>query len=160
MWSSRIRGGLANWVCCRTALLAIAALTTTCIVLFTFISDVPVEYYRNYGTVEAIAPITTNNDKPQPGFFKGQPEWDWSIPEHANTFDGYARAPRNRDVVVLTASDGGGHNSAIPNVLERVLDDREKYCAKHGYRSLWLNTSRYDIGDAHRVRREYRSVWL
>jgi hypothetical protein len=54
---------------------------------------------------------------------------------------------------VLTASDGGGHNSAIPNVLQRVLEDREKYCEKHGYTHMWLNTSRYDIGEAHRVSR-------
>lgn len=51
----------------------------------------------------------------------------------------------------MTASDGGGHNSAIPNILERVLDDRAKYCERHGYINLWLNTSRYDIGAAHRV---------
>lgn len=97
--------------------------------------------------------MVTNNDKPQPGYFKAQPEWDWQVPDYANTWKGYARKPRNRDVVVLTASDGGGHNSAIPNVLERVLDDREKYCQKHGYTNLWLNTSRYDIGEAHRVSR-------
>ena len=54
-------------------------------------------------------------------------------------------------MVVLTASDGGGHNSAIPNVLERVLADRQQYCDRHGYTNLWLNTSRYDIGEAHRV---------
>jgi hypothetical protein len=134
----------------RTIILAISAISIF-IVLFRFYGDVPVEYYRNYGPGEAIAPVTNNNDKPQPGYFKAQPEWDWSIPKHANSWDGYARSPRNRDVVVLTASDGGGHNSAIPNVLERVLDDREKYCAKHGYTNLWLNTSRYDIGEAHRV---------
>jgi hypothetical protein len=139
-------------MCCRTVLFAIAALSlTTFIVLFTFLSDAPIEYYRNYGPAEVIASVATNNDTPQPGFFKLQPEWDWSIPKHANTLDGYARSPRNRDVVVLTASDGGGHNSVIPNVLERVLDDRAMYCAQHGYTHLWLNTSRYDIGDAHRV---------
>tara|TARA_R110002003_G_scaffold242_11_gene17311 strand:+ start:11602 stop:12324 length:723 start_codon:yes stop_codon:yes gene_type:complete len=130
--------------------LAIATVTIF-IVLFRFYGDVPVEYYRNYAPGEAIVPVTTNNDKPQPGYFKAQPEWDWSVPKHASSMDGYARTPRNRDVVVLTASDGGGHNSAIPNVLERVLDDRDKYCAKHGYTSLWLNTSRYDIGAAHRT---------
>jgi hypothetical protein len=134
----------------RTIILAIAALSVF-IVLFRFYGDVPVEYYRNYGPGEAIAPVTNNNDRPQPGYFKAQPEWDWSVPKYANSWDGYARSPRNRDIVVLTASDGGGHNSAIPNVLERVLDDREKYCAKHGYTNLWLNTSRYDIGEAHRV---------
>lgn len=144
----RIHG--ANWTPRRTIIVAVS-LVTIFVVLFQFYGDVPVEYYRNYGPGETITPVATNNDKPQPGYFKAQPEWDFSIPKHAQTLEGYARTPRNRDIVVLTASDGGGHNSAIPNVLERVLDDREKYCAKHGYTNLWLNTSRYDIGDAHRV---------
>lgn len=86
----------------------------------------------------------------QPGYFKGQPEWDWHVPEDAS-WKGYARKPQNNQVVVLTASDGLGHNSAVPNILERVLDDREKYCEKHGYTNLWLNTSRYDIGTAHKA---------
>ena len=81
------------------------------------------------------------------------------MPDYAG-WKGYARNPRNRDIVVLTASDGGGHNSDIHNVLERVLDDREKYCAKHGYTNLWLNTSRYDIGEAHRVSRTTQDASL
>lgn len=140
-------------IACRSIILAIS-IVTILIVLFRFYGDVPVDYYRNYAPAEAIAPVVTNNDKPQPGYFKAQPEWDWQVPDYSNGWKGYARKPRNRDVVVLTASDGGGHNSAIPNVLERVLDDREKYCQKHGYTNLWLNTSRYDIGEAHRVRRD------
>lgn len=96
------------------------------------------------------APIL-NNDRPQTGYFKSQPEWDWTVPEYSKGSKEYTRKPRNSDIVVLTASDGGGHNSAIPNVLERVLDDRQKYCASKGYTNLWLNTSRYDIGTAHRV---------
>lgn len=119
--------------------------------LFNFFGDVPVEYYRNYAPGEAITPVETQNDTPQPGYFKAQPEWDWKVPKYASSFDGYARTPKNSDIVVLTASDGGGHNSAIPNVLTRVLEDRKEYCAKHGYQNLWLNTSRYDIGEAHRV---------
>jgi hypothetical protein len=150
---------LADHPARRTIILAISTLTIF-IVLFRFYGDVPVEYYRNYAPAEAIIPvITTNNDTPQPGYFKGQPEWDFSVPKHAHGWEGYARSPQNSDIIVLTASDGGGHNSAIPNVLERVLDDREKYCAKHGYTNMWLNTSRYDIGEAHRVRRR-RSAWL
>jgi hypothetical protein len=136
----------------RSLILAISSITTI-VVLFRFYGHVPVEYYRYYAPGEAIAPVvTTNNDVPQPGYFKGQPEWYWDIPKYANSWSGYARTPRNKDIVVLTASDGGGHNSAIKNVLGRVLDDREKYCEAHGYTSLWLNTSRYDVGSAHRVR--------
>ncbi|KAF1838561.1 hypothetical protein BDW02DRAFT_390844 [Decorospora gaudefroyi] len=120
-------------------------------VLFQFYGEISVDYYRNYAPGEAIVPPKTNNDKPQPGYFKAQPEWDWEVPEYGSSWKGYSRKPRNKDIVVLTASDGGGHNSAIPNILERVLDDREKYCTRHGYTNLWLNTSRYDIGEAHRT---------
>lgn len=147
-----------NTVPHRSIILAIATITIF-VVLFRFYGDVPVEYYRNYGPGEAIPPvIVTNNDTPQPGYFKGQPEWDFSIPKHAQSMSGYARVPKNSDIVVLTASDGGGHNSAIPNVLERVLQDRESYCARHGYTNMWLNTSRYDIGEAHRVSRAARRI--
>jgi|SRR5690242_1451806 len=134
---------------CRPVIAAIA-IVTALIVLFRFFGDVPADYYRNYAPGEAVVPTTLKNDQPQPGYFKAQPEWDWKVPDYAG-WNGYARNPRNRDIVVLTASDGGGHNSAIPNVLERVLDDRQKYCDRHGYTNLWLNTSRYDIGEAHRV---------
>jgi hypothetical protein len=54
------------------------SLLTIFIVLFNFYGDVPVEYYRNYGPGETIAPVTNNNDTPRPGYFKAQPEWDWS----------------------------------------------------------------------------------
>lgn len=122
------------------------------IVLFKIFGDVPLDYYRNYTPGESFSPVKhTNNDKPQPGYFKHQPEWDFSIPPSGKGWNGYAKSPRNRDVVILTASDGGGHNSAIANVLERVLEDRRQYCERHGYQNLWLNTSRYDIGEAHRT---------
>ncbi|KAF2845331.1 glycosyltransferase family 34 protein [Plenodomus tracheiphilus IPT5] len=129
------------------------SLVTLSILLFHFYAEVPISYYRAYapGSPSPVPAAQTQNDVPQPGFFKDQPEWDWDVPEYSNGWKGYARTPRPRDVVLLTASDGGGHNSAIPNVLERVLEDREAYCEKHGYTSLWLNTSRYDIGDAHRT---------
>jgi hypothetical protein len=139
----------------RSIILGVALLTSF-IVLFRFYGDVPIEYYRNYGPAEgpaegSLPDAKTQNDTPQPGYFKAQPEWDFKVPPRAKGWEGYARKPRNRDVVVLTASDGGGHNSAIPNVLQRVLEDRQKYCDKHGFTNLWLNTSRYDIGAAHRV---------
>ena len=110
------------------------------------------QHYRGNTPGEAITPVRTNNGAGQPGYFKGQPEWNWEVPEDAR-WKGNARKPQNNEIVVLTASDGLGHNSAVPNILERVLDDRAKYCARHGYTNLWLNTSRYDIGEAHRVRR-------
>ncbi|KAF2751878.1 glycosyltransferase family 34 protein [Sporormia fimetaria CBS 119925] len=126
------------------------------VVLFKLYGDVPASYYRNYNPaegslLEASHEPKLQNDTPQPGFFKLQPEWDWKVSASAKGLESKARKPRNRDVVVLTASDGGGHNGAIPNVLERVLEDRKKYCDKHGYTNLWINTSRYDIGEAHRT---------
>ena len=111
----------------------------------------PASYYRNYEPGNPIVPAKVDNAKPQPGYFKAQPEWNFKVPPSAKGWEGYAKTPRNRDIVVLTASDGGGHNSAIKDVLSRVLQDRQEYCDKHGYINLWLNTSRYDIGDAHRV---------
>lgn len=121
-------------------------------ILFKLFGDVPVEYYRNYSPTEgALPPAQAQNDTPQPGYFKVQPEWDFTVPASIRGWVGGARKPRSKDVIVLTASDGGGHNSAIPDVLKRVLDDRQKYCERHGYTNLWLNTSRYDIGTAHRV---------
>lgn len=135
---------------CRSIILAVSGITIF-IILLKFFGDVPVDYYRNYGPGEALFPVAVDNERPQPGYFKAQPEWNFDVPASAKGWKGYAKTPRNRDIVVLTASDGGGHNSAIPNVLERVLQDRQAYADKHGYTNLWLNTSRYDIGDAHRV---------
>ncbi|KAF2020349.1 glycosyltransferase family 34 protein [Aaosphaeria arxii CBS 175.79] len=123
----------------------------TWIILFYHYHDIPMQYYREYTSDVPLVVVNTQNGEPQTGFFKFQPEWDFKVPTIAKGWDGYARVPRNRDVVVLTASDGGGHNSAIKDILERVIDDRKHYCEKHGYTHLWLNTSRYDVGDAHRT---------
>ncbi|KAI8938719.1 hypothetical protein NX059_004587 [Plenodomus lindquistii] len=141
----------------RKSVILIFSLFTLAILLFHFYADVPISYYRAHApgfapTSPSPTPkIETQNDVPQPGFFKHQPEWDWEVPDYSNGWKGFSRVPQPSDVVLLTASDGGGHNSAIPNVLERVLGDREDYCKRHGYTNLWLNTSRYDIGDAHRT---------
>jgi hypothetical protein len=135
----------------RSIILAVA-LVAFFVILFNLYGDVPLDYYRNYSPGEGPLPaVALQNEKPQPGYFKNQPEWDWKIPSRGKSWDGYARKPANRDIVILTASDGGGHNSAIPNVLERGLENRQEYADKHGYINLWLNTSRYDIGTAHRV---------
>jgi hypothetical protein len=142
----------------RPIILAVAVVAFF-LILANLYGDLPLEYYRNYNPGEGALPnVALQNDTPQPGYFKHQPEWNWKIPSRGKNWDGYARKPANRDIVVLTASDGGGHNSAIPNVLERGLENRREYCEKHGYQSLWLNTSRYDIGDAHRVSHHKYSV--
>ncbi|KAE8858280.1 hypothetical protein PTNB29_07495 [Pyrenophora teres f. teres] len=109
-----------------------------CVILsflyFQFHESLPITRYRDDSPAKATVPIKTNNDVPQPGYFKGQPEWDWAAPADAS-WRGNAQKLQNSEIVILTASDGKGHNSAVPNILERVLDDREKY----------------DIGDAERT---------
>lgn len=147
------RGYPANQALNRIIFLSVI-IVTSFIVLFKFYGGAPVEYYHNLaGDPAGPVPIIKepDNHKPQPGYFKAQPEWNFKVPPRAKGWEGYARKPKSSDVVVLTASDGGGHNSVIPNILERVLEDRQKYCDKHGYVNMWLNTSRYDIGEAHRV---------
>ncbi|KAA8614643.1 Glyco-transf-34 domain containing protein [Pyrenophora tritici-repentis] len=130
----------------------IAALVVPSFLLFQFHDTIPLSIAQHRDDAPAVAtvPIRTNNDVHQPGYFKYQPEWNWEAPAD-ESWRGNARKLQNDEIVVLTASDGLGHNSAVPNILERVLGDREKYCAKHGYTNLWLNTSRYDIGEAHRT---------
>ncbi|KAF5850820.1 hypothetical protein GGP41_010521 [Bipolaris sorokiniana] len=113
---------------------------------------IPIQRYRDYVTGDTVVELKTNNNPPQTQYFKFEPEWDWDAPNYASSLNGFKREPKPENVIVLTASDGGGHNSEIPNLLERVLENREEYCARHGYTSLWLNASRYDIGDFHRVR--------
>ncbi|EUC38845.1 glycosyltransferase family 34 protein [Bipolaris zeicola 26-R-13] len=112
---------------------------------------IPIQRYREYITGDTVVELKTNNEQPQTQYFKFEPEWDWDVPDYASSLNGFKREPKPKNVIILTASDGGGHNSQIPNLLERVLENREEYCNRHGYTNLWLNTSRYDIGDSHRV---------
>lgn len=137
----------------RKSIIIAVSLVTLFIPLSYFYIDVPTSYHRAYapGSSSPAFVLKLQNDVPQPGYFKNQPEWDWEVPDYSSRWKLYARKPKSKDVVLLTASDGGGHNSEIPNVLERVLQNREDYCARHGYTSMWLNTSRYDIGDSHRA---------
>lgn len=141
-------------------MLLVTSIIAVFIIFFEFYGDIPDDHDRSYEPVEVTtgAMSLKQNKEPQLGYFKEQPEWDWKVPSGAKCWDGYARTPRNKDVVVLTASDGGGHNSVIPNVLQRVLEDRQKYCDRQSYTCQWLNTSRYDIRDAHRVSR-YAQRW-
>ncbi|OCK81778.1 glycosyltransferase family 34 protein [Lepidopterella palustris CBS 459.81] len=81
-------------------------------------------------------------------YFKLAKYWQFNVPP---TIKSVAKIPKPANIVVLTASDGGGHNSAIPCLLERVIENRQIYCDNHGYQNLWLNTSKYNIGTAHRT---------
>lgn len=42
----------------------------------------------------------TTNDFPQLRYFKIQPEWDGKVPDYSSSWKGYARKPKNRDIVV------------------------------------------------------------
>lgn len=53
--------------------------------------------------------------------------------------------PRPEQVVLLTASDGGGHNGGIQNIMERALENRQEYCDYQGYICHWANISRFNL---------------
>ncbi|KAK9370710.1 galactosyl transferase GMA12/MNN10 family-domain-containing protein [Lipomyces kononenkoae] len=55
--------------------------------------------------------------------------------------------PKGNKIVLLTASDGKGHNGAISNLLQMVNENREDYCAFHGYTHQFLNISTFHTGD-------------
>lgn len=59
--------------------------------------------------------------------------------------------PRPDQVVMLMASDGQGHNSQIPHLFERALENRREYAELHGYNFHFLNITRYGLGGAHAV---------
>ncbi|KAI5778525.1 galactosyl transferase GMA12/MNN10 family-domain-containing protein [Geopyxis carbonaria] len=54
-------------------------------------------------------------------------------------------------IVILTASDGKGHNGAIPNIFETTAANRAAYAARHGYHSHFLNISAFALHGAHPV---------
>jgi len=62
-----------------------------------------------------------------------------------------SRGPRADQIVILTATDGGGHNDAIPEILEQTTSNRKAYCAHQGYRYHFVNISKFDLDGAHPV---------
>jgi hypothetical protein len=82
----------------------------------------------------------------EPNYFKNQKEWNWEAPLVPST-----EPIKPEEILILTASNGGGHNAAIPDLLEKVCDDRDKYAKRNGYTHLWLNTDNYYVGDVHPV---------
>ncbi|KAF2404271.1 hypothetical protein EJ06DRAFT_546212 [Trichodelitschia bisporula] len=65
------------------------------------------------------------------------------------TFD--PAGPRPDQIILLTASDGGGHNGGIANIMEHTADNRKEYCARHGYIYHFVNIAQFDIECAHPV---------
>ena len=59
--------------------------------------------------------------------------------------------PRPDQIVMLMASDGQGHNTLIPNLFERVKENRKQYAKLHGYHFHFINTTKYDLGEANPV---------
>ncbi|KAK9449494.1 galactosyl transferase GMA12/MNN10 family-domain-containing protein, partial [Limtongia smithiae] len=53
--------------------------------------------------------------------------------------------PKGDKIVLLTASDGKGHNSEIKNLFDMVMQNRAEYCAYHGYTYQFTNISDFKI---------------
>jgi hypothetical protein len=66
--------------------------------------------------------------------------------------------PRPDQVILLTASDGKGHNSGIENILESTAENRKKFCEHHGYINHFINISKYDLPDVHPVSSSSNSI--
>ncbi|KAL7268588.1 hypothetical protein RUND412_008785 [Rhizina undulata] len=59
--------------------------------------------------------------------------------------------PRPDQIILLSASDGKGHNGGIPHLLEDTQVNRKEYAQLHGYTYHFLNISKYEYGGAHPV---------
>jgi hypothetical protein len=59
--------------------------------------------------------------------------------------------PRPDQIVVVTASDGKGHNGGIDDILGRTSANRKSYCEYHGYNYHFVNISKFDLKGAHPV---------
>lgn len=56
--------------------------------------------------------------------------------------------PAPSQIAILTASDGGGHNGGIPNILPQAIANRNAYAQLHGYVHQFINISKYDASGA------------
>ena len=54
---------------------------------------------------------------------------------------------KNSEIVILTATDGKGHNDDIPNMVELVKANRDAYCKHHGYIHHFVDLSKIDMDD-------------
>lgn len=59
--------------------------------------------------------------------------------------------PKPDQVVLLMASDGQGHNSQIPHLFERAVQNRKQYAELHGYHFHFINSTRYILEGIHPV---------
>ncbi|KAK7202645.1 galactosyl transferase, partial [Myxozyma melibiosi] len=51
--------------------------------------------------------------------------------------------PKGSKIVLLTASDGKGHNNEIKDLFRNVNENREDYCAYHNYTYQFSNITKY-----------------
>ncbi|KAK9467509.1 galactosyl transferase GMA12/MNN10 family-domain-containing protein [Lipomyces arxii] len=72
----------------------------------------------------------------------GRTAWLNSI---RNKAPGRRVEPSGSKVVLLTATDGRGHNREIKDLFKQVTENREDYCAYHGYTYQFLNISKYHV---------------
>ncbi|TID16029.1 hypothetical protein E2P81_ATG08890 [Venturia nashicola] len=62
-----------------------------------------------------------------------------------------AEGPKPDEVIVVTASDGKGHNGGIEDILGKTAENRKEYCKHHGYNYHFVNISKFDMDGAHPV---------
>jgi hypothetical protein len=56
--------------------------------------------------------------------------------------------PRPDQIVLLTATDGGGHNGGVEDIFAMTTANRKAYCNYHGYKQHFVNVSKYDLDGA------------
>ncbi|KAF2423289.1 hypothetical protein EJ08DRAFT_596244 [Tothia fuscella] len=59
--------------------------------------------------------------------------------------------PKPNQIVVVTATDGNGHNGGIDDIILQTSMNRKQYCAYHGYNYHFVNISQFDLEGAHPV---------
>ncbi|KAK9484386.1 galactosyl transferase GMA12/MNN10 family-domain-containing protein [Lipomyces starkeyi] len=59
--------------------------------------------------------------------------------------------PKGSKIVLLTGTDGKGHNNAITNLMETVQANREEYCAYHDYKYVFMNLTKHVTPGRHPV---------
>ena len=57
------------------------------------------------------------------------------------------KGPRSDQIVILTATDGKGHNADIKDVVELARQNRDEYAKHHGYVHHFINVEKYDLID-------------
>jgi hypothetical protein len=86
--------------------------------------------------------------------FKHRQDWYFKA-DPSKVFD--PAGPQPSDIIILTAGDGKGNNGEIPDLLQRVSQNRQDFCDYHGYTCVFTNITKYDLEGHHPVRFQLRS---